>query len=384
MRHAILILVSLLLAPPLEAAETGNVQGLFLVTDYPAITVRSGETATVKLKLYNYGLAPQPVALSLSGAPRGWKTEFLGGGQPVGAAMAATGDSVQLQLRIDIPAEVTAGTNTLVLHADGTSGKTELPLRVSLGNDLPASLSLKSKLPSLRGTPRSSFDYQLTARNDSGKDLLVQLAAAAPPGFQTSFTEAYGSQEISSIPIEAGQSKDIKIKIQPPATITAGDYKVLARVSAEGASAETPLTLDVTGQPKLRLSGKDGRLSGQAEAGSQTPITLTVTNDGSAPADDVELSASPPSEWKTTFNPKKIDQLAPGQTLEVEALLTPASKAVAGDYMTNFRASAKGDSSAADFRVTVTTSTLWGMAGLAIIAVALLAVLGAVARFGRR
>ena len=68
----------------------------------------------------------------------------------------------------------------------------------------------------------------------------------------------------------------------------------------------------------------------------------------------------------------------------MQALLTPSSKAVAGDYMTNFRASAKGDSSAADFRVTVSTSTLWGVVGIGIIAIALLIVVGAVARFGRR
>jgi len=52
--------------------------------------------------------------------------------------------------------------------------------------------------------------------------------------------------------------------------------------------------------------------------------------------------------------------------------------------MTSLRANAKGDSSSADFRVTVTTSTLWGVVGIGVIAVALLVVLGAVARFGRR
>jgi uncharacterized membrane protein len=34
--------------------------------------------------------------------------------------------------------------------------------------------------------------------------------------------------------------------------------------------------------------------------------------------------------------------------------------------------------------VTVTTSTLWGIAGVGIIGVALLVMVGAVARFGRR
>jgi uncharacterized membrane protein len=122
----------------------------------------------------------------------------------------------------------------------------------------------------------------------------------------------------------------------------------------------------------------------QAEAGTGTPIDLVVTNDGTAPIEDVDLSASPPSDWKAEFQPKKLAALDAGASAPVQVLLTPSSKAVAGDYMANIRASAKGDSSSADFRVTVTTSTLWGVVGIGIIAIALLIVVGAVARFGRR
>jgi uncharacterized membrane protein len=49
------------------------------------------------------------------------------------------------------------------------------------------------------------------------------------------------------------------------------------------------------------------------------------------------------------------------------------------------RASAAGGlSESANFRITVLTSTLWGAVGIAIIAIALLVVVFAVARFGRR
>jgi len=68
----------------------------------------------------------------------------------------------------------------------------------------------------------------------------------------------------------------------------------------------------------------------------------------------------------------------------VKALVTPSDKAIAGDYVASFRANGRGESSSADFRITVTTSTLWGVVGVGIIAVALLVLLGAVARFGRR
>ena len=373
-----------LLGAPARAADTAGVQGVFLVTDFPAITVAAGDATTIKLKLRNYGLAPQPVALSVSGLPQGWKAEFVGGGQPVAAAMADTGEAVSLQLRLDLPAGA-SGSHTLVLRGEGQGGaKAELPLKVTLADELPASLNLKAKLPSLRGTAKSSFEYTLTIRNDSGKDLPVRLAAAAPPGFQTSWTEGYGTQEISSLPVEAGQTKDVKVKVTPPGTVSAGDYQVIARAAAENAVADAPLTLQLTGQPKLRLTAKEGRLSGQAEAGSATTIALVVTNDGSAPAEDVELSASPPSDWKIEFEPKKVAALDAGQALPVQALLTPAAKTVAGDYMTTLRANAKGEATSADYRVQVTTSSMWGIVGVAIIAAALLIVVGAVARFGRR
>src|SRR6185312_9886331 len=107
-------------------------------------------------------------------------------------------------------------------------------------------------------------EYQLTIKNDSGRNLNVRFAADAPPNFETSFTEAYGSQELSSIPVDAGQSKDIKLKVRPPSTIDAGHFPVAVTVSAEDATAKTELALDVVGQPHLSLSGRDGLLSARA------------------------------------------------------------------------------------------------------------------------
>lgn len=368
-----------------KAADVSNMKGLWLITDYPSLTIRAGETTTIKLKLQNANLPPEAVALSASGVPDGWKGEFLGGGQVVGAAMAAPNETVNLSFRLDVPSDAKPGVQPIILHAKGANLSADLPLHVALGgNGLPTKLSLKTQLPSLVGTPKSSFDYTVTIGNDSGKPLIVSLGADAPPNFQTSFTESYGTQEITSIPIDAGQTKDIKVKVQPPSDIAAGTYKVEAHVAADGATAATPLTLQVTGQPHLHLTGKDGRLSGEAEAGTAAQFTLEVVNDGSAPAQNIELTSTPPTDWKVEFNPKSIVRLAPNQTQTVQAMVTPAAKAIAGDYMTTFTAGANGESSSADYRVTVTTSTMWGIIGIVVIAIALLVVVGAVARFGRR
>jgi uncharacterized membrane protein len=176
----------------------------------------------------------------------------------------------------------------------------------------------------------------------------------------------------------------MKLKVQLPSDASAGDYDLLVTASAEGASAEVPLALQATGQSKLRLSGKDERLSATADAGKASQIRLVVSNDGTAPTENIDLSASPPTDWKVEFDSKTVAQLAPGQKQEIVATVTPSAKAIAGDYMTTFRAAASGDSTAAEFRIGVTTSTLWGVFGIGIIAIALLVLVGAVARFGRR
>ena len=109
-----------------------------------------------------------------------------------------------------------------------------------------------------------------------------------------------------------------------------------------------------------------------------------LSNDGTAAIDEVELSGTVPTNWKVEFEPKSIATLAPNEKKEVVAKVTPADKAIAGDYVASFRANGRGESASADFRITVTTSTMWGIVGIGIIAVALLVLLGAVARFGRR
>ena len=235
----------------------------------------------------------------------------------------------------------------------------QLPIAVTLAKDLPAKLTLTPQLPQLRGTSKSSFEYQLGIKNDSGKKLTVSLSAQAPQNFDASFTEQYGSQELNAVPVDAGQSKDVKLKVTPPNTAAAGDYKV------DGTRARRGCLGDIRSRPRhyrpaearcqrSRRPGVHPRLRRQGDA-----VPVVITNTGTAPADDIELSGSAPSGWKVTFDPKTVDRIAPNENKEVQALITPTDKAIAGDYVTTIRASARGESASTTFRVTVTTSTMW-------------------------
>ncbi len=378
-----------------SAADKPDVKGLYLLTDYPTVSVRPGTTSTLSLRLQNYGLPPENFRLSVEGAPAGWTATLLGGGQPVGAAMPATDQSVSLQLRLDVPADADMASKTLTVKADGQGSgdvqgdKVSLPITINLAKELPAKLTLTPSLPALRGTPKSSFDYSVSVKNDSGRNLTVTLAASAPRNFETSFTESYGSQELTSVPIDAGASKDIKLKVRPPSSVDAGSFPIEMTATSGDATATTKLSLDIVGQPRLLISGPEGRISiPDAVAGKQSTAPIAITNEGSAAANDVELAGSAPTRsngWKIEFDKKTIERIAPGQTVEVNALITPSDKAIAGKYTTPLRATSRGETASIDFVVEVTKSTVWATApGLFVIALALALMFGAVLRFGRR
>jgi len=387
-----LLLVSFLLILPAMAASAADppgsasgITGLFVTTRYPAMTIRAGETTTVDFSVRNFKLPPQMLTLSVPSAASGWKATILGGGQPVSAVEVAPDAEERLQLRLEPPSGVGHGEYRFTVEAKGGQYDEKLPITLTIGEEVPAKLKLTTNFPALRGTATTSFKYRVTVTNDSGRDATVNLSADAPKNFQVNYTEAYGSQQITSIPIEAGKSKDVEASLTIPRETPAGEYKLVLHAKTEAASAALPASMTIVGQPRLTISGEGGRLSGEAYAGQDSQLTVILRNDGSEAAREVELSATTPEAWKSTFDPKSVPQVPAGGTQQVKVTLTPSERAIAGDYQTTIRASAAGGlSESANFRITVLTSTLWGAVGIGVIAVALLVVVFAVARFGRR
>jgi uncharacterized membrane protein len=366
-------------------ANSTGIAGLFVTTKYPALTVRAGETTTIDLSVRNFRLPPQLLTLAVPQTAEGWKATILGGGQPVSAIEVAPDSEERLQLRLEPPAGIGHGEYRFAVEAKNAQYDDKLPITVTIGEEVPAKLKLTTNFPALRGTATTSFKYKVSVTNDSGRDATINFSGDAPKNFQIAFTEAYGSQQLTSIPIEAGKSKDVEAALTIPRDTPAADYKLVLHAKTEAAGADLPVSLTIVGQPRLAVSGEGGRLSGEAYAGQGSQLTVVLRNDGSEAARDVELNATTPEGWKSSFDPKQVAQIAPGATQDVKVTLTPSERAIAGDYQTSIRASAAGGlSESANFRITVLTSTLWGAVGIAIIAVALLVVVFAVARFGRR
>lgn len=358
--------------------------GIWITTPHPEFTLKPGETGSIPLSVRNAHLPPQRLALTLDGVPEGWEATFKGAGRQISAVMVGPDETERLTLELKPPAGILTGSIALTVSAAKDGQTLSLPMTVKLSEAAAGKLTLEPELPALRGTARSTFSFRIKATNGGAEQSLFNLSARSPEGFQAKFKRGYGAEEITGLPINAGASENITLEIVPARNAAAGRYPIAVRMSGGDKSTETSLSVEVTGEPQLRMVGPQERLSGDAVAGQEASFPFTLVNGGSAPATDIEMSASPPSGWSVTFEPKQIASIAPNETREVNVKIKPSERAVAGDYMVTLRSSGSGLSESAQFRTTVRTSTIWGAAGLGVIATAVLVLGGAVMRYGRR
>jgi uncharacterized membrane protein len=378
---AILLLLGMFFAPGAWAKYTGIV----LSTPFPDETVQSGRTAVIPLTVHNFGVAPQAVTLKALAIAKGWSAQFQGNARDVGSVFVEPNGSRDVSLHLTPPKGVSAGQYAFRLAAVGTDHRAELPLTLHLAKTLPDWLSITASLPTLKGAATTQFSYDAKVANKSSHDVLVNFSASAPPGFDVAFKPQYGSQEVTGLMIKAGETKDVTITVSPPNDATAGAYDVGVQARSGDTHAALRVHMVVTGNPSLALTTPSGDLAGSAQIGKSDAVTLLVSNTGSAPARNVSFSADSPSHWKVSFDPKRLAMLAPNQNAKITADIVPSARSLAGDYMVTFDAndSGTGDTSA-NYRVTVMTSTLWGVIGVAIAALAVLVVGFAVMRYGRR
>jgi uncharacterized membrane protein len=382
----IALLAVLSLGLPTRAwADTGTTTDspqLALVTTYPSRVIGIGESVTLNLKL-EPAASLQTVRLDVRDLPEGWTATFRGDGQIVRAVEVEPGITATVDLRLDPPADVRSGDYHLVVMGQGDGARAELPIDLTVKDRLPPRLSLTAQLPTLRGTPDTTFRYSVTLKNEGDADLDVSLTADTSTSFLVTFKA--NSQEVTSLPVAANRSQTLSVEAKPLGTIEAGTYPLAIHAQGGEVQADLSLQAEVVGQPQLTVSAPDGRLSAQATAGRESPIKVVLQNTGSAPVYNVVLKSSEPSGWAVTFDTKEIAQIAAGQQVEVTARIKPPDKAVAGDYVLSLSAQpADGATKSAEFRITVVTSTLWGVGGIALIAVAVGVVGLAVVRFGRR
>lgn len=365
------------IAPATAVAATG----LTVTTPYPDVAVTPGTTVTFDLKVVV--TQTRQVALSVSGAPTGWTAEVRGGGYQVEGVVAGPSDSPSLQLSVKVPSDAATQTYGLTVTARSGTLVDALPIQIRVASGAGGTVSMTSDFPTLQGSSTSSFNFSVNLANDTAEDLTFALSAQGPSGWTVTATPTSQSQA-SSITVTAGSTSTVSVSATPPSSVAAGTYKLDVTADAGTHKADLQLSVDITGSYSMTVSTPDQNLTASGTAGSVITRSLTVQNTGSAALDNVTLTSTPPTGWTVKFDPATIASIQANQTVNVNAEITPASDAIAGDYVVTMKASTTAASASQDIRVTIETSLTWALVGIALIVLTLVGLGWVFTRYGRR
>ncbi len=374
---AILTMVAMLAVAPATSAATA----INLTTPYPAVAVAPGSNPSFEISITT--AQPGRVNLAVAKVPADWVATLRGGGFTVDGIESDGATATKVTLSVTVPSSTASGTQRIDVTGTTASGATAtLSVDVRVAPNAAGDVTLTTDIPQLKGASNATFSFTLTLTNSTSDDLPFSVAGTGPDGWTV--TAQVGSQaQAASVVVKAGSTSPVTVSVKAAETAAAGSYPVTIDATSGNRTASADLAVEITGSYKLALSTVDGRLNMNATAGSPTDLTLTLTNSGTADIEGVALSASAPSGWKVTFEPVTVAVPA-GKPVEVVAKVVPSGDAIAGDYVTTFKASSPVATATSDVRVTIETSLLWGAMGLGLIAVVFIGLWSVFHRFGRR
>jgi uncharacterized membrane protein len=350
-----------------------------LYTPYTKITVPPGQSIDYSIDLINNSDAIKNADISISGLPKGWISDLKSGGYNIRQISVLPGDKKTFALRVDVPLNVNKGTYRFFVTAGGFE---PLPISVVISEQGSFKSEFTANQPNMQGNSNSTFTFTANLRNQTAEKQVYALIADAPRGWSVVFKSNY--QQVTSVITEPNSTQSITIEIKPAESVEAGKYKIPMIASTNSTSANLELEVVVTGSYSMVLTTPTGLLSADLTAGNKRKIDLVINNTGSAELKDISLTASAPTKWEVTFDPKVISTLAPGKSSTVSAYIKADKEAIPGDYVTNIESKTPETSSKCSFRISVETSLLVGWAGVVIIIAALGIVYYLFRKYGRR
>ena len=156
-----------------------------------------------------------------------------------------------------------------------------------------------------------------------------------------------------------------------------------ARSGAYEASATIKVSLK--GTQDLKMGSLGGTLNTSVTAGKKSPVDFVVGNAGTAPIRYLSFVTKKPSDkWSVEFKPDKIAAIEPGQVQEIKMEVLAPDRTIAGDYLLTLTANSPEVTKSVEFRVTVSTPTIWGWVGFGIVGLVVLGLAIVFFRLGRR
>ena len=381
---ALTLLASCAMAESLDTAPAAEPY-IELSTQYPALTVKAGDSLTFDLDLDHYSGVSQDITLSVAEIPEGWEGTFSAGSNQVSVVHVKNqATNSEVSFAVDVPLETADGEYIIRLAARGEDFADEMEIALTVSAEEIGESSFTAEYPSQEGDATTDFTFSATLINNTLSTQNYSFTSNAPSGWQVSFQPSGESTSVAALDVEARTTQAMDSSVTPPENVEAGTYEIPVTATSVNESMPITLSVTITGSYGLTLSTPSDRLSLDAYANQESAVQLSLTNTGNSDLTNVNLTSSAPTGWTVRFANETIDIIEAGATVETTMYITPGEDAMSGDYATTITARNSDANDSVDFRITVKTETIWGLTGIGVIVV-LAVVIGIVMRkYGRR
>ena len=381
---ALTLLASCAMAESLDTAPAAEPY-IELSTQYPALTVKAGDSLTFDLDLDNYSGVSQDITLSVAEIPEGWEGTFSAGSNQVSVVHVKNqATNSEVSFAVDVPLETADGEYIIRLAARGEDFADEMEIALTVSAEEIGESSFTAEYPSQEGDATTDFTFSATLINNTLSTQNYSFTSNAPSGWQVSFQPSGESTSVAALDVEARTTQAMDISVTPPENVEAGTYEIPVTATSVNESMPITLSVTITGSYGLTLSTPSGRLSLDAYANQESAVQLSLTNTGNSDLTNVNLTSSAPTGWTVRFANETIDIIEAGATVETTMYITPGEDAMSGDYATTVTARNSDANDSVDFRITVKTETIWGLTGIGVIVLLAVVIIIVMRKYGRR
>jgi len=368
-----------------EAAVSSGPARIELSTQYPAMVAKAGDSLTFDLDIDNQSGMSQDVVLSIESIPEGWTGSFSASSKQVSIVhVKNAAANTNVDFALDIPLETADGDYAIKLKAQGEGYQDTMEIAITVNAEEVGESSFEAEYPSQEGDAGTAFTFNTTLINNTLSAQSYAFSSNAPTGWTVSFKPSGETTKVAALDVEARTTQGVDVSVTPPENIAAGTYDIPCTATSASESMSIDLSVTITGSYDLALSTPSGRLSFDAYANQESPVQLTLTNNGNTDLTNVNLTSNAPANWNVRFANETIELIEAGATVETTAYVTPGEEAMSGDYVTVLNAKNSNASDSVEFRVSVKTETKWGLAGVGIIVVLAVVIAAVMRKYGRR
>ncbi len=360
-------------------------RGITLSSTFPDASSEIGGSINYPLSITNTGEMDEAVELMWV-IPTGWKIQFINAEKTdVLSLFLKAVQSEKLTVKVTPSVDATIGVYNMTVSA------------VSKGGELRASLDLTANLRETTGEVEfiSTFkeatleagkvlQVPIQIWNKGDKDTLTLLEVLSiPANWKAAFN--YEGIYVSQMLVGASEVISLKLEVTPPSIVDVGSNSVVFAAKTENGVVLKQIDLGVNIVGSYKLGLELSTLYTTVNTGSSTSFTVKVTNTGQSPVTTLSLNVVAPDGWGVSVAPVQVTSLASRDSYTFNVVTQIPESTVAGDYMITLKAQSDQVSSGeTQLRVTASASTSWGLIGVAMVVIVIIALVVVFRKFSRR